>query len=242
MKRLIFPCGAYFPIQDGDQLLLERAHRSKDGAYRICVHPSSKPHLDENGECLARVKERHDVDYDGDRAPCRYFCPVKNRRKEERGWDLSGKLGTFISCHARLYAQEHLADGDEGWYDITPQPPAKCPHCEEQRTYVLACKRAAKAGEEAPDRERWEKCPQCQQHRELTLDTGLCATCQLVKVVEENHERDASLSQLYEKLERLKAHVCSYDERESGCPVCEDEKQVEHQIRLLGGRVRKVRG
>lgn len=48
-----------------------------------------------------------------------------------------------------------------------------------------------------------------------------------------------SLNQLYEKLEQLKAHVCSWDQRESACPVCADEMQIEHQIRLLGGRVRR---
>lgn len=184
-KRLIFPCGAYFPVSDDDSLL-EQAHRAKDGAYRIGVHPSSKPHLDEGGECLMRVKLRHDIDYDGGRAPCLYFCPVKTRRKVERGWDASGIHGWFISCHARLCSQEHIDEGDEGWYDITPIAPAKCPHCEEQRTYVQACRRAAKHNEEAPDRDKWAKCPQCEQYRELTLDTGLCSSCHLVKVVEAN--------------------------------------------------------
>jgi hypothetical protein len=93
-------------------------------------------------------------------------------------------------------------------------------------------------------------------------DTGMCASCQLVQVVEANSdpsekpclrcgkrvsagwlfktvEAVQSLNQLYEKLGQLKAHACSCDERESGCPVCADEKQIEHEIRLLGGRVRR---
>ena len=36
------------------------------------------------------------------------------------------------------------------------------------------------------DRAKWRKCPQCQEYREVTLDTGLCASCQLVKVVVAN--------------------------------------------------------
>lgn len=185
-KRLVFPCGAYFTVKHGDEIL-DSAHRAKDGAYRISVHPSSKPLLDDNGECLARVKRRWRLDYDGKRAPCQYFCPDSRRRKEETGYDGFGVRGKYISCHARLYSQEHLSAGDEGWYDITPIPPAKCPHCEEQHAYVQACRRAAKYHEDAPSRERWRKCPQCERYREV-LDTGLCASCQLVQVVEANRE------------------------------------------------------
>lgn len=173
-------------MRDSDAHWLESAHRAKDGAYRISVYPSSRPHLDEDGEVLARVKERRGIDYDGQRAPCEFFCPVKTRRKEERGYDADGQRGKFISCHARIYSQEHIDEGEELWYDITPPRPAKCPHCEEQKTYVQACRKAAKARECVPDREAWGKCPQCGQYRELRVDMGLCATCQLVQVVEAN--------------------------------------------------------
>lgn len=186
MKRLIFPCGAYFPIQDGDQLL-ERAHRAKDGAYLIGTYPASTPFADEEWAERWKNKGHCSKCSDGQyRVSCLWGCPTSKRRKVERGFDEAGNLGEYVACHARLF--ESVDPQLDGWVfnDITPPALEKCPHCEEQRTYVLACKRAAKAGEEAPDRTRWEKCPQCQQHRELTLDTGLCATCQLVKVLEEN--------------------------------------------------------
>ena len=89
------------------------------------------------------------------------------------------------ACGGRTVDKSEL----DGWVfnDITPPRPAKCPHCEEQRTYVQACRHAAQHHEEAPDRAKWRKCPQCEQYREVTLDTGLCASCQLVQVIEENH-------------------------------------------------------
>ena len=187
--RLIFPCGAYFPVKHGDEAL-DAAHRARDGAYRIGVYPSSQPHATE--ETVLRVQKEYgkaETEWmdRSERAPCLFFCPVKKRRKVERGWDSSGIHGHFVSCHARLCSQEHIEEGDQGWYDITPMPPAKCPHCEEQRTYVQACRHAAQHHEEAPDRAKWRKCPQCEQYREVTLDTGLCASCQLVQVIEENH-------------------------------------------------------
>lgn len=171
--RLIFPCGAYFPVKHGDEIL-DAAHRAKDGAYRIGVYPSSQPHCGVGGR----------------RAPCLSECPNRRRRKEEWGYDADGNRGIYISCHARLF---EAVDKDlDGWVmnDITPPRPAKCPHCEEQRTYVQACRRAAKYHEEAPAREKWRKCPQCEQYREVTLDTGLCASCQLVKALGDNHVTD----------------------------------------------------
>ena len=183
--RLIFPCGAYFPVKHGDEIL-DAAHRAKDGAYRIGVYPSSQPHATE--ETVLRVQKEYgkaETEWmdRSERAPCLFFCPVKKRRKVERGWDTAGIHGHFVSCHARLCSQEHIKEGDEGWYDITPPRPAKCPHCEEQRTYVQACRRAAKYHEEAPDRTKWRKCPHCGQYRETYEETGMCAGCQLAKVL-----------------------------------------------------------
>ena len=183
--RLIFPCGAYFPVKHGDEIL-DSAHRAKDGAYRIGVYPSSQPHATE--QTVRDVKKRWNYELKGERAPCLGVCPNRSRRVEERGYDEKGRLGVYVSCHARLF--EAVDPELDGWVmsDITPPRPAKCPHCEEQRAYVQACRRAAKYHEETPDRAKWSRCPQCEQYRELTLDTGLCASCQLVKVVEANRE------------------------------------------------------
>ena len=204
-KRLVFPCGAYFPVKDADAQWLESAHRAKDGAYRIGTHPASTPIVDED------LWDKHEwyapPCSDGKRhAPCLWGCPVPKRRKEERGYDAAGNLAEYVSCFARLneYRKCTLCwvhrsgtwthDKDcfacEGtgyrYFDETPPAPDKCPHCEEQRTYVAACRRAAKINEDAPAREKWRKCPSCAQYRELTTDSGLCATCQLVQVVEAN--------------------------------------------------------
>lgn len=113
-------------------------------------------------------------------------CPTAKRRKAERGYDTEDKLRWFVSCHARLF--ESVDEQLNGWVmnDVTPPRPAKCPHCEEQKAYVQACRKAAKTGEEAPDRGKWRKCPQCEQYHELFEDTGRCATCQLVQVVVAN--------------------------------------------------------
>lgn len=181
-KRLIFPCGAYFPLKDGDAHWLESAHRAKDGAYRISVYPGSQPHATE--ETRRRVKLRWKYELKGDRAPCLGVCPNAKRRKAERGYNDSGELRWYISCHARLF--ESVDEQLDGWVmnDITPPAPAKCPHCAEQWSYVQACRRAAKTGEDIPDRAKWRKCPSCNTYCEMFEDTGLCASCQLVKVVE----------------------------------------------------------
>jgi hypothetical protein len=93
-------------------------------------------------------------------------------------------LGYYVSCFARLQSLETslITIGDTetmevGWKDITPPAPGKCPHCAEQRAYVAACKRAARKKIEAPDREKWSQCPQCENYDELKADTGLCPAC-----------------------------------------------------------------
>ncbi len=181
----MFPCGAYFPVPDGDEIL-DAAHRAKDGAYRISVYPSSQPHLDENGECLARVKKLSGIDYKGARAPCLWMCPAPRRRKEEWGYDQKGERGVYVSCFARLYAEGKVGHGP-AWVDITPHMPSKCPHCEEQRTFVAECQRRAKSGEEGPVREQWRKCSRCEKYKELHGGTGRCASCQIVTVLIENY-------------------------------------------------------
>lgn len=175
MNRLIFPCGAYFPVSHDDELL-EAAHRAKDGAYRIGVYPSSQPYATD--QTRHDVKTRWKYELKGDRAPCLGVCPNRSRRTEQRGYDAAGQLGVYISCHARLWDKFDL--------DVTPPAPAKCPHCEEQRAYVAECKRAAKIGGEAPAREKWRKCPSCNTYCEMFEGSGRCASCQLVKVVEAN--------------------------------------------------------
>ena len=168
-QRLVFPCGAFFPLKD-DGWPVDGAHYAKDGAIRFSVHPSSKPCLTD--EVLAKVRKRTGVDYDGARAPCEYFCPTPKRRKEQMGYSPSGERGKYITCYARLY--EELSE--DASVDITPPAPAKCPHCEEQRTYERECRRVA--AKDLPDRMRWRKCPQCERYAEVTVDTGLCRACQ----------------------------------------------------------------
>lgn len=184
-KRLIFPCGAYFPLKDADAQWLESAHRAKDGAYRIGTHPASTPIVDET--LWDQHKWYAPPCSDGKRhAPCLWACPTPKRRKEERGYDAAGKMGKYVSCFAKICVESVALNGEIYWKDVTPASPAKCPHCEEQRTYIVACRSAAKGKTDAPIREKWRKCPSCAQYRELTTDTGLCAMCQLVQVVEGN--------------------------------------------------------
>jgi len=172
-KRLIFPCGAYFPLDERDGWPIDGAHYAKDGAVRIAVCPESRPF--HTPEVLRLVEGRSRITYDGPRAPCKYFCPRPKRRRGEMGYDTQGNRDQYITCFARLYTQ---GNNDEGWYDVTPPPPKKCPHCLEQKSYIAACIRAAKAKSPTPDRMKWRLCPQCGEGAELTTDTGLCASCQ----------------------------------------------------------------
>jgi hypothetical protein len=157
-KRIVFPCGAYYPVNEWP---IDGVHYARDGAVRLMVYPSTPPYDEKRGQ----------------QAHCLFECPTKRRRSEQWGFDEHGRRGKYVTCHARL-----VLDG----IDITPPAPARCPHCEEQRTYEQACRKAARRGEEVPERERWGLCPQCSRYRELTADTALCATCQLIKVVESN--------------------------------------------------------
>lgn len=182
MKRLIFPCGCYFPLNEWP---VDGAHYAKDGAIRILVHPGTKPDI--TPECTERLNKKYkfsaDFPYDGPAAPCQFYCPTPKRRREERGYDSDGRLRTFVSCYARLCSQEHLAEEDSGWYDVTPIPPEKCPHCEEQKTYERECRRAARNKESPPDRQKWRKCSVCGEHREMYESTGRCSMCQLCEVM-----------------------------------------------------------
>ncbi len=193
-KRLVFPCGAYFPVKHGDEIL-DAAHRAKDGAYQIGVYPSSQPHVTD--ATIKAVKDRWRFDLKGKSAPCLGVCPNRSRRKEERGYDEMGRLGVYVSCHARLF--ESVDSDLDGWVmnDITPPRPAKCPHCEEQRAYVQACRRAAKHHEEAPDRTKWRKCPQCEQYRETYEETGMCAGCHSRRCLPMPNKRKCSLCWQY---------------------------------------------
>ena len=179
--RLVFPCGAYFPIKEWP---LRGAHYAKDGAVQMNVHPGTSPYAERD------VWTRHFPDYDKSgehHMPCLLMCPTPKRRRVQRGFDAHGKLGYYVSCHGRLNelttSLVNIGGTNTmqvGWEDVTPQAPATCPHCQEQRAYVAACERAARDKTEAPDREKWGQCPQCGRHRELTTDTGLCAKCQTV--------------------------------------------------------------
>ena len=167
--RMVFPCGAFYPIREWP---IDGAHYAKDGAIQFCVYPGTAPFLGEKTPAL--VEKKYHFTYDQNHAPCHFFCPTPKRRKEEMRFSLTGEIGTYVSCYGRLHERV-----DEGWKDTTPAAPKECPHCAEQRTYVAACKRAAKKGWPGrPVREMWRLCPQCQRHDEVTVDTGLCRACQ----------------------------------------------------------------
>lgn len=178
-RRLIFPCGAYFPVKEDDDAWINSAHRAKDGAFRIGTYPGTSPFADEGwNDRWKKKKIVACVGSDGKRhVSCLWGCPTPKRRHIQMGYDNAGNLGEYASCFARLH---------EDGKDVTPPAPAKCSHCEEQRTYIAACKRAAKEKTEAPDRAKWGKCPSCEQYREMFEDTGLCAGCQLIRVLEVN--------------------------------------------------------
>jgi hypothetical protein len=177
--RLIFPCGAYFSINEWP---VDGAHYAASGAVRFNVFPGDRPDLSD--EVVARVKNKHGINYDGKRAPCEFFCPTPGKRKEQRGFSRDGTRAKFISCFAKLY-EEHRPDAKAPsvWVNITPPAPDKCPHCQEQQSYVAACKRAARQKTAVPDRELWRKCPQCSHYQEVSVDTGLCSTCQEVDLM-----------------------------------------------------------
>lgn len=160
--RLIFPCGAFFSLKTWP---VDGSHYARDGAIRMCVSPGDQPYTSE--ELIERMRADGCTDYRGERAPCQDACPVRKRRREVRGFTPDGDLDAFVFCHARLYSQEHLEDGDEGWYDITPMPPSPCPHCVEQRTYEVACRQAARRGTPTPDRRKWRVCSQCGRSGEI---------------------------------------------------------------------------
>ena len=52
--RLIFPCGAYFPLNEWP---IDGAHYAKDGAVRISVHPGTKPTI--TPECTDRLNRKY---------------------------------------------------------------------------------------------------------------------------------------------------------------------------------------
>jgi len=191
-QRIVFPCGAYYPLNEWP---IDGAHYAADGAVRFMVSPGTLPFL--GAKTLELVKRKSDIDYDGDAAPCRFFCPTPKRRQEQRGFALDGTLGTYVSCFGRLWSQAPLSEGDDGWCDITPIKPAKCPHCVEQSSYEAACRLAAKRKVEGPSRERWRLCPQCERHAELTADTGLCRVCLTPRLTAEREDA------LLEELQRL---------------------------------------
>lgn len=163
-NKLVFPCCAYFPCSEWPSY----GHQRKDGAVKITVYPSSSPVYPVGSPYY----ERTPMCSDGERhAVCLYLCPKPTKgRKQERGFDEDGKLGYYVSCYARLVDQDGV--------DRTPPKPFRCQHCEEQRTYVAACRRAARQKSEAPDRAKWRICQQCGKGAEVTTDTGLCSVCQ----------------------------------------------------------------
>lgn len=170
MTRLIFPCGAYLPLKAWP---VDGAHYAKDGAIRICVYPGDQPFTSE--ELRERMRAEGCSNYEHKRAPCADSCPVRKRRRLIRGFMPNGDLEAVVFCHARVYKQEHLADGDEGWYDITPMPPQPCPHCVEQKTFEVACRQAARRGTKGPDRMKWRVCSKCGRAGEIA-ETG-CGHC-----------------------------------------------------------------
>lgn len=131
MRQLVFPCGASYELRNGEAYPLDGAHVNKDGSVRLAV----------GGTGLTPPKLPN-----GQPAPCFFDCLKPGRHsKQQRVYEgLDGnKLGWITTCHGRLH---------EDGVDVTPPLTGKCPHCEEQRGYEAACRRAARSGEPAPDR------------------------------------------------------------------------------------------
>lgn len=131
MKQLVSPCGASYDLRHDETYPLEGAHIAKDGSMRMVVAGSgcTPPKLP-----------------DGDLAPCLFDCLRPGRHsKQQRVYEGIGgdKLGWMATCHGRLF---------EDGVDITPVLTGTCPHCQEQRAYESACRRAARSCAPAPNR------------------------------------------------------------------------------------------
>ena len=131
MKQLVFPCGASYDLRPDEAYPMDGAHVIKDGSMRMIVGGTgcTPPKLP-----------------DGSLAPCFFDCIKPGRHsKQQRVYEgpAGDKLGWITTCQGRLHQ-----DG----VDVTPRLAGKCPHCEEQRKYETACRRAARLGEPVPDR------------------------------------------------------------------------------------------
>jgi len=131
MKQLVFPCGARYDLRQNVTFPLAGAHVHKDGSVRMAVAGKgcTPPKLP-----------------DGSRASCLFGCLKPGRHaKQQRVFEgVDGdRLGWLATCHGRLY---------EDGVDVTPPQTGPCQHCQEQRAYVAACRRAARAGKPIPDR------------------------------------------------------------------------------------------
>lgn len=129
MRQLVFPCGASYDVRSHQTYPPNGAHVNKDGSIRLVV----------DGTGLRSPKLP-----DGQPAPCDFDCLKPGRHsKQQRVYEDGNKLGWITTCHGRLH---------EDGVDVTPPLTGKCPHCEEQRKYEAACRRAARSGEPSPDR------------------------------------------------------------------------------------------
>jgi hypothetical protein len=130
MKQLVFPCGATHPFPDLPEYPTTALHILKDGSIDFLVGaPRTLSPLLANGQ----------------RAPCADWCVKPGRHAKEHlvYFGDSPELQTITTCAARI-----VEDG----IDVTPTPTGPCRHCEVQRAYATACRRAAKNRLPMPDR------------------------------------------------------------------------------------------
>lgn len=142
--RIVFPCDAYYPIAGQhviNQMCEGAFHRNKCGSFRVVT--------DTDG-----VKPPIVPDSGGQRAQCSLDCPKKGKHRKAETVIRMGPNGTYrtivVSCYGRIM---------QNGVDITPPGNTFCFHCREQREFEKACRKAAKAGQPAPDRETFKVQP-----------------------------------------------------------------------------------
>ena len=146
MRALVFSCGASHPLPiEIDPF--ERGHRAKNGSLEIVV-----------GAPRCAVPKFAD----GKPAPCASYCLKPGRHAREQQVYEGNDLVWITLCQARLH---------EDAVDVTPPVVGKCPHCVEQKAYIVACRRAARLKQPIPDRSEFGE-----RHRNEIKAKGLGET------------------------------------------------------------------